>query len=119
MVGLDSDQYSDKTDSNRKKKQRGEIVIVSETDGGYFNTQEPVELEDPLLRRCTGVTKRNSRTTVVWNPWVQKAHSLRDLADDEWMQMICIETSNVTDFVVASAPGEHHTIGANFRVADS
>jgi glucose-6-phosphate 1-epimerase len=116
--GLDRVSYLDKTDSNRKKLQQGEIEIVSETDRVYLNTTDLIELEDPVLRRRTRVTKENSRTTVVWNPWVQKAHALSDLADDEWMQMICIETSNVSDCAVALGPGQQHTMKALVRVAD-
>ena len=115
--GLDTVHYFDKTDSNRKKMQHGEIVIVSETDRVYLDTRDPIELEDPVLRRRTRVTKENSRTTVVWNPWVQKAHSLSDFADDEWMQMICIESSNVSDFAVDLAPGQQHKMKALVRVA--
>ncbi|HJY80970.1 MAG TPA: D-hexose-6-phosphate mutarotase [Candidatus Binatia bacterium] len=117
--GLDRLHYLDKTDRNENKTQQGEIAIVSETDRVYLNSQDPVEVEDPVLRRRTRVTKQNSLTTVVWNPWVQKARALSDLGDDEWMQMICIETSNVADFAVAVAPGEQHTMGAIVRVADS
>jgi glucose-6-phosphate 1-epimerase len=117
--GLDKVQYLDKTDSNRKKVQRGEIAIVSETDRVYLNTQDPVELEDTVLRRLTRVIKQNSLTTVVWNPWVQKAQALSDLGDDEWMQMICIETSNVADFALVLAPGQQHTMEAVVKLADS
>jgi glucose-6-phosphate 1-epimerase len=116
--GLDTIHYFDKTDSNRKKTQHGEIVIVSETDRVYLNTRDAIELEDPVFRRRTRVTKDSSRTTVVWNPWVQKAHSLSDLADDEWLQMICIESSNVSDFAVDLAPGRQHIMKALVRVAD-
>jgi len=117
--GLDRVHYLDKTDRNENKTQQGEIAIVSETDRVYLNTQDPVELEDTVLRRRTRVMKENSGTTVVWNPWVQKAHSLSDFGDDEWMQMICIETSNVSDFGVDLAPGHQHTMKGIIRVADS
>src|SRR5690348_17637816 len=102
--GLDTVHYLDKTDSNRKKMQQGEIAIASETDRVYLDTTGAIELEDTVLDRRTRVAKENSRTTVVWNPWVEKAHSLSDLADDEWMQMTCIETSNVSDFARISLP---------------
>ena len=118
LGGLSTVQYIDKTDSNRKKTQNGEIAIVSETDRVYLNTTNAIEMEDPVLRRRTHVAKENSRTTVVWNPWVQKAHSLTDFADDEWMQMICLETSNVSDFAVELAPGQQHTMKALVRVTD-
>jgi glucose-6-phosphate 1-epimerase len=116
--GLDAVHYLDKTDANRKKLQHGEIVIVSETDRVYLNTGDAIELDDPVLHRRTRVAKENSRTTVVWNPWVQKAHALSDFADDEWRQMICIETSNVCDFAVELAPGQQHKMKAIVRVAD-
>ena len=98
--------------------QHGEIVIVSETDRVYQNTRDAIELEDPVLHRRTRVTKENSGTTVVWNPWVQKAQALSDFADDEWMQMICVETSNVSGFAVDLAPGQQHTMKALVRVAN-
>ena len=117
LRGLDGVHYFDKTDANRKKMQHGEIVIVSETDRVYLNTRDAIELEDPVLHRRTRVTKENSLTTVVWNPWAQKAHSLSDFANDEWMQMICIEASNVSDFAVDLAPGQEHTMKALVRIA--
>jgi len=116
--GLHAVDYIDKTDSNRKKFQQGEIAIASETDRVYLNTRSPIELEDPVLRRRTRVAKENSCTTVVWNPWVQKSRSMSDLADDEWIQMICIETSNVSEFAVDLAPGRQHKMRAVVRVVD-
>jgi glucose-6-phosphate 1-epimerase len=40
---------------------------------------------------------------------------LSDFADDEWKQMICIETSNVSDFAVTLAPGQQHKMKALVR----
>ena len=93
-------------------------MIASETDRVYLDTSDAIELEDPVLHRRTRVTKENSRTTVVWNPWVEKAHSLQDFADDEWKQMICIETSNVGGFAVELAPGQQHSMKALVRISD-
>jgi len=118
LAGLDSIQYADKTDANRKKIQQGEIAIVAETDRVYLNTGDAVELKDPTLRRRTHVAKENSRTTVVWNPWVQKALSMPDFADDEWAKMLCIETSNVSEFAVDLAPGQRHEMKAFVRIAN-
>jgi glucose-6-phosphate 1-epimerase len=118
VQGLDTVRYLDKTDSNQEKTQHGEIVIVSETDRVYLNTQHALELEDTVLHRRTRITKENSLTTVVWNPWVQKAKAFADLGDDEWRQMICIESSNVSDFAVDLASGQQHTMKANIRVRD-
>jgi glucose-6-phosphate 1-epimerase len=110
LRGLETVHYLDKADSNQEKTQHGEIAIISETDRIYLDTTHAVELDDPVLRRRIRVTKQNSLTTVVWNPWVQKARALADLRDDEWTQMICIETSNVSVFSVDVAPGQQHTM---------
>lgn len=118
VAGLDSVEYIDKTDSNRKKVQEGEIAIVSETDRIYLNTEASIELKDPALHRRIRVEKQNSRTTVIWNPWIQKARSMPDLADNEWTEMLCIETSNVANFAVKIAPGQQHTMKAIIRVSD-
>jgi glucose-6-phosphate 1-epimerase len=116
--GLDTAQYIDKTDSYRRKIQSGDIVIATETDRVYLNTSGAIDLEDPGLRRLTRVTKENSRTTVVWNPWIEKGRALSDLGDDQWKQMVCIETSNVADFAVDLAPGQQHTMKAIVRLSD-
>src|SRR5215813_14345973 len=89
LRGLDGIQYRDKTDSNRNKMQYGEIAITSETDRVYLDTAGAIELDDPVIHRATHVMKENSRTTVVWNPWIDKSRALSDLGDDEWTQMVC------------------------------
>ena len=117
LRGLHGVQYSDKTDSNCKKMQRGEVAIIAETDRIYLDTTGAVELHDPVMHRVTRVVKENSRTTVVWNPWVQKARGMSDLGDNEWTQMVCIESSNVSSFAVDLAPGQQHTMKALVRVS--
>jgi D-hexose-6-phosphate mutarotase len=114
--GLGGVHYLDKTDANREKAQQGDIVIVSETDRVYLKTEAGVELEDPVFARRIDVGKQNSRTTVVWNPWIEKARALGDLGDDEWKQMICIECSNVSDFAVNLAPGQQHTMNTTVQL---
>jgi glucose-6-phosphate 1-epimerase len=118
LQGLDAVDYLDKPDSNRKKTQQGLIEIVSETDRVYLNTTGALSLEDESLRRRIRVAKENSSTTVVWNPWIEKAKSLSDFGDAEWKQMLCIETSNVADFAVELSPGQQHTMRSVVRIAD-
>lgn len=116
--GLSGVEYVDKTDSYRKKMQHDEIAITSETDRVFLDTAGAVELDDRVMHRATHVVKENSRTTVVWNPWVDHARRLPDLGNDEWRQMVCIETSNVADFAVDLAPGQQHTMKARLRLSN-
>jgi len=117
IQGLDGVAYLDNTDGNREKRQEGDIVYTAATDRAYVNTTHAVEILDPILRRRIRLEKENSRTTVVWNPWVEGAHALPDMADDEWRAMACVEASNIRALAVELAPGEQHTMRTSIRVA--
>jgi len=117
--GLDGVRYTDKTDSRKVKVQQGDVVITSETDREYLNTPHLAELDDPAMGRGIRITNENSLTTVVWNPWAQKAQALADLRDDEWTQMICVETCNVSEFAVDLAPGREHIMKSMISVSKS
>ena len=112
MQGLDAVHYLDKTDHYREKVQQGDVEITSETDRVYLDTESPLELSGPALRRHIHVAKQNSRTTVIWNPWSEKAKAMSDLGSDQWTEMLCIETSNVLAYAVEVAPGDCHRMSA-------
>ncbi|MGA8875976.1 MAG: D-hexose-6-phosphate mutarotase, partial [Candidatus Korobacteraceae bacterium] len=78
IAGLDGIQYLDKTDSFREKTQAGEIHITRETDRVYLNTSHPLTVTDTVLQRRIVVTKKNSLSTVIWNPWSEKALTMSD-----------------------------------------
>ena len=115
--GLESTDYIDKTDGNKRKSQSGPVTIGSETDRVYLNTSHDVEIVDPVLKRSIAISKTNSLNSVVWNPWIEKAHSLSDFGDDEWPQMVCVEPSNVAASAVEVAPGQQHTMGFSVSTA--
>ena len=64
------------------------------------------------LRRRIEIAKTGSQSTIVWNPWIDKARAMPDFGDDEWPSMLCIETANVRDAAVRLEPGSHHTMTA-------
>lgn len=116
LHGLDTVSFLDNTDSNKEKAQRGDVAIASQTDSAYLNTRNTVELSDPKTRRRIRLAKANSLTTVVWNPWREKASELRDLADGEWTQFLCVEASNILDATVHLEPRQEHRMTAVLSV---
>ena len=116
LAGLDGTEYLDKTDSYHRKTQVGDVTITRETDRVYLDTAHPLALKDPVLQRRIEVSKENSQTTVVWNPWSEKSQAMSDLGADQWKRMLCIETSNVGDFAVELPPGAQHTMRARVTV---
>jgi glucose-6-phosphate 1-epimerase len=116
VTGLDGTAYLDNMDGNREKRQAGNVVFGAQTDNAYVDTTEALEVVDPVLSRRIRTEKRNSRTTVVWNPWQDGAKALADLGDDEWRGFACAEASNIMAYAVELAPGEEQTMGAVLRV---
>jgi glucose-6-phosphate 1-epimerase len=114
--GLDGAVFLDNTDGNREKTQQGDLKMTAPTDNAYLNTQNAAEVFDPLLKRRIRTQKRNSLTTVAWNPWSQGAKELADLGDDEWKQMVCVEASNILSAGVSLQPGAEHTMVAILSV---
>ncbi|MCC7191446.1 MAG: D-hexose-6-phosphate mutarotase [Phycisphaeraceae bacterium] len=116
--GLEGVTYLDKAPgaSSLRVTQDGQpITIVSETDRVYMATRSTCVLEDPGSGRRTVIEKDGSDTTVVWNPWIAKAAAMPDFGNDEWTQMVCIETANVGDNAVELAPGTTHLMRATLK----
>jgi glucose-6-phosphate 1-epimerase len=115
ISGLDNTQYQDKVEGYAVKQQQGDIRFTEETDRVYINTESTCVIEDPGLRRRITVQKSGSKSTVVWNPWGQKAAEIGDLGSHSgWRHMVCVESANATDNVVTVAPGEVHTLEVEY-----
>jgi glucose-6-phosphate 1-epimerase len=116
IKGLSGRDYVDKVDGMKRKTQRGALRITGETDRVYLDTSDTVTVDDPGMNRRILVSKEGSSSTVVWNPWVEKAVKMPDFGDDEWTRMLCVETANVADNAVTLAPGATHVMRAMVRV---
>lgn len=115
--GLDGVAYLDNTDNNREKQQAGDVVFTAPTDRAYVDTTHAVEIFDRVLRRRIRLEKQASRTTVVWNPWSTGAQKLKDLGDDEWRTMACVEASNMRAFAVELEAGGQHSMRTLIQVS--
>ncbi|MFD2160021.1 D-hexose-6-phosphate mutarotase [Rubritalea tangerina] len=109
IQGLESHEYLD-TVASMRETQNSEITFAAETDAIYLNATQPVTLHDPVLKRSIQVAKKGSRTTVVWNPWIDKATALSDLLDDEYHEFVCIEAANALDDTHSIGQDESHTL---------
>jgi glucose-6-phosphate 1-epimerase len=115
--GLDTTHYLDKTDNRTEKTQTGDLHISAETDRVYLDTETALQLFDRAGSRRADIAKQNSRTTVVWNPWVQKSIELQDLGADQWRSFVCVETSNVAPLSLQVGPGASQTMTAVISAA--
>ncbi len=115
--GLEGTEYLDKTDNAQRKVQPSAPVrIEQETDRVYLNTEAACTIEDPAWNRRIVIEKCGSRSTVVWNPWVEKSKTFADLAPGEWPGFVCIESANVAENRITLAPGQSHTMAVRISL---
>jgi glucose-6-phosphate 1-epimerase len=118
VSGLDGVTYLDNVHSNSERTQHGDLAMSGPTDNAYIDTQAPLTIIDPVLKRKVITEKTNSATTITWNPWQQGAAALSDLGNEEWREMICVEASNILHSAVEVAPNAEYTFAATLRVTD-
>jgi D-hexose-6-phosphate mutarotase len=118
IKGLEACPYIDKVDQGRRKVQDGSISVRGETDRIYLNTEDDCIIEDSVMQRRIRIAKGGSRTTVVWNPWSDKARALKDFGDEEFHGMVCVETANAADDVINVAEGASHCLQSIISVKE-
>jgi glucose-6-phosphate 1-epimerase len=117
VTGLENTTYIDHADQDQRKQQPGVPFRLSgETDRLFLNTESRCVIEDPAWQRHIVIEKSGSRSTVVWNPWLEKASHLADLGADQWPHMVCVETANAADNTINIDPDQSHQFSATVRV---
>jgi len=111
VFGLKGSTYLDKTDNYAQKTEQPDVISIScEVDRTYLDTTSTVEIRDRSLRRKILVEKSGSNSTVVWNPWIAKAQQMPDFGDDEYLQMVCVESGNVGRNKITLPPGQSSSL---------
>ena len=116
IAGLAGCTYIDKVAGSKRKKQKGAVTFTGETDRVYLGTTGCCGIVDPVLKRTILITSTGSRSTIVWNPWQEKAAKMGDFGKQGEDRMVCVETANAVDDVITLAPGETHRMSAQYRV---
>jgi glucose-6-phosphate 1-epimerase len=117
VEGLDGRTYIDKLDCLARKVQSGAVTIDREVDRIYLGDTRAITLVDGTTGDRIAITSRGSASAVVWNPWIDKTARLGDMgAADAFRGMLCIETANAGDDVIALEPGATHVLGASYSV---
>ena len=114
VTGLDGATYVDKV-ADDVRVQVGPVTLDGETDRAYTGTGGTTQVVEPGRPTVT-VARSGSRSTVVWNPWAEKAAAMADVPDDAWPGFLCVETANALDDTLTVEPGETRTITARFTV---
>ena len=117
VLGLDGINYLDKASDSARKTQSGPLTISSEVDRIYTDTSGDLTIDDASLERKISIASSGCSTTVVWNPWIEIAASMADLDDDDYLQMLCVETANAGPETVTIAAGDCYRLTAEYSIS--
>jgi len=109
VLGLENTRYLSKVEGGYFDQGTDAVTFTAETDRVYDSSADTV-IDDPAMGRRISVAKKHSRSTVVWNPWINKAKAMPDFGDEEWPGMVCVETANVKERAITLAPGAKHAL---------
>lgn len=110
--GLENREFLNTPTGSAIQKSDKSITFESYTDSVYAGTDGVCTIEDRAMGRRIVVDRANSATTVVWNPWTQRAKEMPDFGDDEWPGMLCVETANARAQAITLGPGAQHLMRA-------
>ena len=114
--GLDGLSYLDKVENMARKRQGGAVTVSGEVDRVYLDSTADCIIDDPTLNRRIRIAQRGGRSTIVWNPWTEKAAKMGDLGEDGYLQMICVESGNAAENAVQVASGAEHRLDVKYSV---
>ncbi len=104
--GLENGAYLDNLEAHASKQQVGFVRFDEEVDRIYIDTAADCHIEDEGHKRTIVVEKSGSQSTVVWNPWIEKAKRMSDFGDNEYQEMVCVETANAGNEIITLQPEE-------------
>jgi glucose-6-phosphate 1-epimerase len=114
IKGVDT-SYFNKIDDSQNNLSPVPYCITSETDRVHeypSNDPQMISLEAdqaPLVH----IEQHGHNGTVVWNPWIDKTAALKDMDDEDYMHMLCIEA--VTEPQIELKAGQQQVLTQRFR----
>lgn len=92
VEGLYGHHFRDATKDNQIIRDSGiELVIEQEVDRVYHDVQRPQQVNAGNLSLT--IENQTFPDVVIWNPWVERCAELKDMPDDDWKHMLCIEAA--------------------------
>ncbi|WP_198265668.1 D-hexose-6-phosphate mutarotase [sulfur-oxidizing endosymbiont of Gigantopelta aegis] len=119
ISGLEQSIYIDKLNAGKSSKQSSVLKFTAETDRVYLDSQQAVLLSDPGFERGIEVSKTDSLSTIIWNPWQEKTAQMNDMGETAWLNMVCIEPANVLHNQSSLSPGQSLKLSCQIHVDDA
>ena len=117
VLGLAGYDYIDKVGETAERTQSGPVNFDGPVNRIYLDTADELIIDDPSLDRRIRIEREGSRSAVVWNPWIEQSRAMSDFGDDEYLRMVCVETTNAAQDAVTVAPGEGYRLVSRYAIS--
>lgn len=107
LYGLEGCEYFDQLSATHHL-QKGNVHFSEEIDRVYFNPGQILRVKD--RQREIRITTEGSSSVVVWNPWIQKAASMKDMHEGGYREFVCVESANALKDSRILEAGMQHTL---------
>ncbi|WAT02131.1 D-hexose-6-phosphate mutarotase [Rouxiella chamberiensis] len=87
--------YLDKVLGGEKAVLQGPLTFDGEVDRIFTEPATESLIVDPVLNRTLSVRHQGNSDVVSWNPGPVLSASMKDMADDGYQTMVCVETAAV------------------------
>ncbi|KZN40684.1 hypothetical protein N474_15970 [Pseudoalteromonas luteoviolacea CPMOR-2] len=89
------------------------VEFARETDMVYTQAGpvQTIHTPDGIIE----VSRENSASCVLWNPWIEKSKRLSNFQNEEYLTMLCLEAANVLEDIATVEPGQSHTLMTKIR----
>jgi glucose-6-phosphate 1-epimerase len=116
VLGLEDRGYLDKVGGGEVRTQSGPVTISGEVDRIYLDVPAELVIDDAALGRKIHIKSDGCSTAVVWNPWIKVAKAMADLGDDDYKNLLCVETANAGPETVEVPAGGEYSLTAEYRI---
>ena len=118
LSGLQESVFIDSLDNDTCKAEKDVIKINAEIDRIYQNNKKTCVIKDRGFSRHVTISKENSHSTVVWNPWIKKSSTMKDMQKEDYKHMLCVESANVKNQKIILKSGATHSMSLTIQVSE-
>lgn len=83
-------EYFDQLDNHCVKTTPLIYRFTQEVDRIHLCPEQPIVINDEFVTRVKSI---GNDSIVIWNPWITKSKQLKDMPDNGYKHMVCVETS--------------------------
>jgi len=66
------------------------------------------------INSTTHIESKGSKSLVVWNPWKEKSKIMKDMCNDGYKTMLCLETANAREDARWIEPLQTHRLDVTY-----